>query len=658
MSSVYFLVDKTLGKYRVLEHIGHGGMSEVYKGQQAQLERMVAIKVLHPFLADDEGFVVRFQREARIVATLRHPNIVQVYDFDYNEDLGIYYMVMEYIAGATLKDRLNQGPFQPDEAVRITAAVADALDYAHQRGMVHRDVKPANIMFLDNDQPVLADFGIAKMLTLSGLTASGAMVGTPAYMAPEVGMGKQGGASSDIYSLGVVLYQMVTGHTPFDAESPMGVVMKHISEPPPPPSKYIPTLAPALEAAILRVLAKDPQERYATAGEMAAALRQAVGQRQPPVATAEAAPRPDAVVVPSTPLMDGDSDPADARAEAPLIKTWPPPSSSTPADIASEPTEEPDTPEPRARERRIRALPLLLSALLIGLIVWLALDGTIAAMWPGISLIGAVDTVPTATPTIEPTRSNTEPTPAATATPAALSAAPTVTQTVSVEEPLCRPSLRIENILVRPSRSVAPETTVVGYITLRNAGACPWPEGMELRFVSGLPWGAAEAIPLRALPEGSRIQLVVPARAPEELGDYQSVWQVHTASNEAIGGQVKILLEVVDTPALTPVPTPAGPLQPETVGALEVAAPLLLEWSESQLQGVWSATMQVQVSGGSGTYRYYLGQVREETRLVGDTFQVIGRRCNDAEAEIWVLSGTEAAKWQGPIPYPDPEVCQ
>ncbi|MCD6286353.1 MAG: serine/threonine protein kinase, partial [Anaerolineae bacterium] len=277
MSSAQYLIGKTLDKYEVLEHIGHGGMSEVYRGQQAQLDRMVAIKVLHPFLADEKGFVVRFQREARIVATLRHPNIVQVYDFDYDDELDIYYMVMEFIDGPTLKNRLEEAPLTPEETVRIGAAVADALDYAHHRSMVHRDVKPANIMFLDGHQPVLTDFGIAKMLTLSGITASGAMVGTPAYMAPEIGTGKPGTTLSDIYSLSVVLYQMTAGCLPFTAVTPIGMVMQHINKEPPSPSLYNRDMPIALEKVILRGLRKEPEERYKDAGEMAAALREAIG---------------------------------------------------------------------------------------------------------------------------------------------------------------------------------------------------------------------------------------------------------------------------------------------------------------------------------------------------------------------------------------------
>ena len=321
MSSVQFLIDKTLGKYKVLEHIGHGGMSEVYKGQHEQLDRMVAVKVLHPFLADEEGFVVRFKREARIVATLRQPNIVQVFDFDYNEELGIYYMVMEYIDGPTLKTRLNDGPLPVEEMARIGVAIADALDYAHQRGMVHRDVKPANIMFIPDEQPVLTDFGIAKMLSLSELTASGAMVGTPAYMAPEVGIGKVGTSASDIYSLGVVLFQGVAGRLPFESDSPMGIVMQHINDPPPPLSQFVPSVPEAFEAVVLRALDKQPEARFARAADMAAALRQVIGVDEPNGVAAALPPIP--VIAPTPrPLTRAPSSAATLDDDERLLRSW------------------------------------------------------------------------------------------------------------------------------------------------------------------------------------------------------------------------------------------------------------------------------------------------------------------------------------------------
>ena len=188
---------KTLGKYEIIERIGRGGMAEVYRGYHAALDRYVAIKLLHPFLADDPEFKDRFENEARNVAKLKHPNIVQVYDFEYDAEGDSYYMVMEMINGPTLKDRLfdlgDLGErFTIAEAIRITRAAAEALAYAHQRNMIHRDVKPANLMLDEDHRVVLTDFGIAKIVTGAQFTASGGMVGTPAYMAPEQGLGEAG----------------------------------------------------------------------------------------------------------------------------------------------------------------------------------------------------------------------------------------------------------------------------------------------------------------------------------------------------------------------------------------------------------------------------------------------------------------------------------
>ena len=240
------MIGKTIGRYRIIEHLGRGGMAEVYKAYQASLDRYVAIKLMHAFLADEKEFLARFEREAKVVATLRHPNIVQVYDFDV--DNGVYYMVMEFINGETLKARLQaleaRGEWVSlDDAVRIVLAVGSALKYAHERGMVHRDVKPANVMITTEGQVILTDFGIAKIVSASNLTASGAMVGTPSYMAPEQGMGQPGDERSDIYSLGVMLYQLVVGRLPFDADTPLAVVLKHINEPLPLPRLLKPDLS-------------------------------------------------------------------------------------------------------------------------------------------------------------------------------------------------------------------------------------------------------------------------------------------------------------------------------------------------------------------------------------------------------------------------------
>lgn len=274
------MIGKTIGKYRIVEHLGRGGMAEVYKAYQPSLDRYVALKMMHTFLADEKEFLTRFEREARVVATLRHPNIVQVYDFD--ADGGVYYMVMEYINGETLKTRMQELEAEHqwlslDDAGRIILALGSALKYAHERGMVHRDVKPANVMITLDGTVILTDFGIAKIVSASNLTASGAMVGTPSYMAPEQGMGQPGDERSDIYSLGVMLYQLVLGRLPYDADTPLAVVLKHINEPLPLPQAIKPDISDDLNRVILKSLAKDPVDRYQKVSELAADLRRALG---------------------------------------------------------------------------------------------------------------------------------------------------------------------------------------------------------------------------------------------------------------------------------------------------------------------------------------------------------------------------------------------
>jgi tetratricopeptide (TPR) repeat protein len=272
------MTGKMLGKYRLIERLGRGGMAEVYRAYQPRLERDVAVKVMLGYLAEDEKFVGRFEREARAVAALHHPHIVQIYDFDVEDD--VYYMVMEYIGGETLKARLKrlngEGKRMPlDGVARIFRPLCDALDYAHAQGCIHRDIKPANVMF-DGERLVLTDFGIASIVGGTRYTASGAMVGTPAYMSPEQGQGDPGDVRSDVYALGVILYEMVTGRLPYDADTPLAIVLKHLSEPLPPPSQVRADVPPALEKVILKAMAKSPDDRYQSAGALAEALEAAV----------------------------------------------------------------------------------------------------------------------------------------------------------------------------------------------------------------------------------------------------------------------------------------------------------------------------------------------------------------------------------------------
>ncbi len=271
------LIGRKLGKYELVERLGRGGMAEVYKAFQPGVERHVAIKVMHGHLSDNAEFVQRFQREARSIGQLQHPHISRVIDFDVEAD--VYYMVMEYIQGGTLDGYLTQKKVLPvDEAVRITLQLADALAYAHQRGMIHRDIKPGNVMFSDesHSHALLTDFGIARLLDEQiNMTMTGALVGTPNYMSPEAARGEPCDARSDIYSLGVVLYELVTGRTPYAADTPYSFLMKQANEPLPPPRTLNPKLPAAVETILLKALAKEPKARYQNATEFATALRMA-----------------------------------------------------------------------------------------------------------------------------------------------------------------------------------------------------------------------------------------------------------------------------------------------------------------------------------------------------------------------------------------------
>jgi tRNA A-37 threonylcarbamoyl transferase component Bud32 len=272
------LEGQTLGKYRVLEPLGRGGMARVYRAYHPQLERYVAIKVLRSDLVDDEEFLVRFRREAQAVAGLRHPNVVQVFDFDVQGDLT--YMVMELLEGDTLRRRLNDyrvrgEKMPPGEVVRVLLDVLDGLAYAHSEGMIHRDIKPGNVLLTRRGQAVLGDFGIAQIVGGTRHTASGALMGTLSYMAPEQGLEGHSDVRSDIYSLGIILYEMLLQRPPFEADTPLAVLMKHVNDPLPLPRAIDPTIPEPFERIVLKALAKDPDDRYQSAEEMARALRKA-----------------------------------------------------------------------------------------------------------------------------------------------------------------------------------------------------------------------------------------------------------------------------------------------------------------------------------------------------------------------------------------------
>ena len=263
------LVGQKLGKYDITQLIGHGGMATVYKGHQVDIDRNVAIKVLPPHPGQDAQFVERFRLEARTIARLQHPHILPLYD--YGDENGVLYLVMAFIDGGSVSDRIRRGAQNPKEIETLLKQVAGALDYAHRQGVIHRDIKPDNILLDREGHALLADFGIVKLVegstsgTGSALTVTGGLVGTPAYMSPEQAQGLPVDGRSDIYSLGVVVFELLTGKQPFTADTPMQVVFKHVNAPIPPVRDLMPSLPAGMNDVMRRVLAKHPAERYATA---------------------------------------------------------------------------------------------------------------------------------------------------------------------------------------------------------------------------------------------------------------------------------------------------------------------------------------------------------------------------------------------------------
>ena len=283
------LIGQSLGRYHILEQLGEGGMAVVYKAYDTRLETDVAVKVIRVenlTLGTMERALKRFEREAKALAKLNHQNIVNV--TDYGEYEGKPYLVMPYFPGGTLKQKLGKAiPWL--EAVELLLPIAEALDYAHSQSMVHRDVKPANILLTERGQPMLTDFGIAKVLDIEetmDLTATSAAMGTPEYMAPEQATAKIADHRADIYALGIVLYEMITGRKPYSADTPMAVLIMHARDPLPRPSKFVSGVPNAVEKVLIKALAKSPDDRYQSMGEMFAAMKGLLdGKRKEPAKT-------------------------------------------------------------------------------------------------------------------------------------------------------------------------------------------------------------------------------------------------------------------------------------------------------------------------------------------------------------------------------------
>ena len=326
------LTGKQFGPYQIVAPLGEGGMAAVYKAYQPSMERYVAVKVLPRQMAESVEFIARFKREAHLLAQLQHPHILSV--FDYGQSDGYTYIVMPFIQSGTLSDVLRKRHMTLPEIRRIMVQVGDALGYAHVRGMIHRDVKPSNVLIDERGNCLLTDFGLARMTDgTAKLTSSGAIMGTPAYMSPEQGAGKSLDGRSDIYSLGIIFYEMVTGQVPYQAETPIAIVFKHIQDPLPPARKFVPDLPEEVEKVLLKSLAKDPADRYQDAEDFVQAVQLAIPDQ------------PSNKPIPVAPPVTANQtviSPPPSRPSTPVVPVTPP----------SQPfNREPSYPPPAARPR-------------------------------------------------------------------------------------------------------------------------------------------------------------------------------------------------------------------------------------------------------------------------------------------------------------------
>ncbi len=595
------MTERKLGKYQIVERLGRGGMAEVYRGYDKNLDRYVAIKVLHAFLADDPEFKDRFRREAQNVARLKHPNIVQVYDFDFDPDGESYYMVMELVDGPTLKDRLlgldQTGPGLPlTEIMRIVREAASALAYAHKQNMIHRDVKPANLMLDHDERVVLTDFGIAKIVTGAQFTASGGMVGTPAYMAPEQGLGEAGDERSDLYSLGIIMYQLLTNELPYEAEAPLATILKHLNSPIPLIREINPDVPEPVAQFVMKLMAKAPADRYQNATDLIEDLDR-IQQDEAPV--------------------NGLAGGGTGGAEPPIIVTPPLPGSSS--EVIR------DRLPPEAPVRRRGWLFALLAAVLIVIVVGGYVIGVNNGAFPPLiaALTSPTPTVtesstpaptdtpmpvenaasatptetltdtpsrtpgstatstpsrtpsrtasPTATerPSLTPTRTPTSTpsrTPTITRTPSPTSS-PTITNTPMPPTPDITQTLRwATQVLQFQTATVAAckfdyaiveqtpadgdfyqaDTAYQREIRLLNTGTCAWERNTSLVFVEGEDFNAERVFVRERVNPGDEVVLLFQGVTPATGGTRTGTWELRTPGQIVIGEPLQISIAVFE----------------------------------------------------------------------------------------------------------------
>ncbi len=382
------LIGTKLGQYEIIEEIGRGGMATVYRGRQISINRTVAVKVLPRHFLHDPGFYERFEREVDVIAHLEHPHILPIYDF--GKDRDVPYIVMRFLGGGSLAQTIRRGVPKLADLEKAFSQIGQALDHAHLQGIIHRDLKPGNVMLDENGNAYLSDFGIARIMG-SNLTGS-AIIGTPAYMSPEQAHGMPLDARSDIYSLGVVLFECITGREPFQAETPMALLLKHINEPIPPLRSFRDDIPDSVEMVIMRATAKNPNDRYSSAGEMAAAYSAALRESGP---VSKSTPR---LLYEDTPTITPDSGARFTPPPRPATGGYGTPAPITPPAYAAPPATGAQLYGQTEQIQKRSRLPLILGAVILGAVVIIGGALALPGLNPGeapVTLIPATLAAPT-----------------------------------------------------------------------------------------------------------------------------------------------------------------------------------------------------------------------------------------------------------------------
>ncbi len=648
------MIGRTIGRYQIVEHLGRGGMAEVFKAYQASLDRYVALKLMHSFLAEDAEFFARFEREAKNIAALHHPNIIQIHDFDREGPSS--YMVMEFVDGGTLKDRLNalaaKGEILPlTEAIRIIKDVGAALAFAHGSGMIHRDIKPANVLIDRKGRVILTDFGIAKMVSSAKFTASGSLLGTPAYMAPEQGLGQPGDHRADIYSLGVMLYQLVTGVLPYEADTPVAVILKHVNEPLPMPRTIKPDLPVGLERIIAKSMAKEAGQRYQHVDDMMSDLGD--------LDKAALMPIPEATMVVNARTATGTIPVVGKRGSTP------PPDARTPdstiAGGLGQPPVIPSTPVKEER-RGSPVVPILIGIIVIGL---LALVG--AALLAGPQLLAMMQG-PTATPivitvlpgqTLPPDLSPevlaaiTRQAATAIAQQATIEAlqatdTPAPTQDLTATALACPLGVTVEQQTPPDGNAMTVGRDNTISIELKNSGECAWTEGTTFAFVEGDDPRAANAtdVQIPATDAGATTTIELTFK-PATAKTYASTWQVKLPDGRAVGEPITLTYTAAPAPTARPttiqatVPPRQSPTPVPEGGGLDAVS--LRFRSCSYADAFYECSVTVNITGGVAPWNVTINGANngELTFEQGSarSWLMSAQRCEAVTLEIIVIDG-------------------